>query len=110
MKRDKYISMAFSFKEFLSPPERLYRDIEVVHFYMQHPSMAVKEIASKTNRSIGEVYRIVKRHGSTPNRVCNNHENVHAFAKSGIPVYKIAELTGYTPRNVRYILNGSRSK
>ena len=94
------------FKEWLEqpgeqPPELT--DIEIANLYFHHNNMKVREIASKTQKSIGEVYRILRRYGN-PNRQISNHENVHSFAQSGLSVSKIAEFTGYTPRNIRYIL------
>jgi len=61
-----------------------------------------------TNRSVAEIYRIIQKNGGSPNRQVTNHENVRMFAKSGLATKHIADLTGYTPRNVRHILKKDR--
>ena len=91
------------FKEFLKIGSESYSDTDVAMIYYHQQNMGVREIASKTGRSIGEVYRII-RHFGNPNRIHDNRHNVMAFSGSGLSVQKIAELTGYTTRNVRYIL------
>lgn len=93
-----------NFKEwFQSAEENSFSDPEVATMYFHNHGMKVREIATKTNKSIGEVYRIIQKYGS-PNRQISNHENVMSFAGAGFNVNKIAEFTGYTPRNIRYIL------
>lgn len=79
-------------------------DTEVLNMYYHNSNMKVRDLAFKTGKSIGEVYRIIHANGS-PNRKVLNHENVLAFASSGMSINRIAEFTGYTPRNVRYILS-----
>ena len=106
------------FKEWLSNidapvPLSPLSDVEVANLYFHNSGMKVREISEKTGRSIGEVYRILHKFGS-PNRQISNHENVFTYAASGMSVGKIADFTGYTPRNIRYILkkneiNGSNS-
>lgn len=83
-------------------------DLEVANIYFHNPGIKVREIAEKANKSIAEVYRILHRFG-TPNRQLPNHENVISFASAGFPIKKIAEFTGYTPRNIRYILKKSEN-
>lgn len=94
-----------SFKEWLSDIEepKPVSEFEVVNMYYNNHGLKVKEIALKSNRSVAEVYRILHKHG-TPNRQITNHDYVKSFAQAGLPVSKIAEFTGYTPRNIRYIL------
>ncbi|RDJ35510.1 MAG: hypothetical protein DWQ19_11885 [Crenarchaeota archaeon] len=94
------------FKEWLAnldSKKPVFSDYEVASMYFHNNQLKVREIAQKCGRSIGEVYRILHRFGS-PNRQISNHENVLSFADAGFPINKIAEFTGYTPRNVRYIL------
>jgi hypothetical protein len=94
------------FKDWLLAPESekpVFADSEIANMYFHNPQVKVREIANKTGRSVAEVYRILHQFGS-PNRQINNHENVMMFANSGFSVNKIAEFTGYTPRNIRYIL------
>lgn len=78
-------------------------DSEIANSYFHEKNIKVKELALKSGRSIGEVYRIIYNFGG-PTRRNVNYENVYQLANSGLPVKKIAELTGYTTRNVRYIL------
>lgn len=78
-------------------------DFEVANMYFHHSGLKVKEIAAKAGRSVAEIYRALHRFGS-PNRQINNHETVISYASAGFPINKIAEFTGYTPRNIRYIL------
>jgi hypothetical protein len=91
-----------NFREFFELPKSA--DWEVVSLYHQHPELRVKEIAVKTGRSIGEVYRSLARSGGFPNRQILQHQDVKMYADAGLPVPHIAELTGYTTRNIRYIL------
>ena len=88
----------------LHEPGRDYEDHEVVQFYVTNPDMKVTELAKTVNRSIPELYRILDRHGQRPNRLNTNTRMVLDFANSGYTVKQIADLTGYTTRNVRYIL------
>ena len=91
-----------NFRDFLNRPKPT--DWDVLSMYY-NGKMGVREVAKATDRSIGEIYRIIDRSGGRPNRLAPNHDNVRIFADSGLSVPHIAELTGYTSRNVRYILN-----
>lgn len=97
-----------SFKEFFYAQDGYSSEHDVVSLYLS--TRKVMEIATMTNRSVAEVYRILHRHNITPNRVRPNHQGVFDFASSGLSVGQIAELTGYTPRNVRYILTKLKSE
>jgi len=92
-----------NFKEWITNLDNPISDTEIASLYYHNTNMKVRDLAIRTGKSIGEVYRIIHRQGS-PNRKMNNHENVFSFASSGMSVNKIAEFTGYTPRNIRYIL------
>ena len=98
---------SLNFKEWLGQSQEtkkpVFSDHEIAAMYFHSPGTKVREIAIQTQKSIGEIYRILHNFG-TPNRQISNQENVMAFANSGMPVNKIAEFTGYTPRNIRYIL------
>ncbi|MHA2043381.1 MAG: hypothetical protein ACW99G_01230 [Candidatus Thorarchaeota archaeon] len=96
-----------NFREFYErgePESYRFVDYEIVNMYASN-SMAVREIATRTNRSIGEVYRILRRNQIEPNRRKTNHHNVISLADSGLPNQVIADFTGYTSRHVRNILN-----
>jgi hypothetical protein len=77
-------------------------ETKILNLYFQ-TKMKIKEISQATNVSVGDIYRILHKFGK-PNRKSTNHENVLSFAKSNLPINKIAEFTGYSPRNIRYIL------
>lgn len=94
-----------SFKEFFNHKENDYSDQELVSLYMHSPDRKMKEIAEITGKSIGEIYRTLYSYNVIPNRLKTNHKNVMEFYHYGMSVKQIAELTGYTPRNVRYILS-----
>jgi hypothetical protein len=93
--------MLLNFKEYFYAQSNT--EYEVVNLYLSFRK--VNEIAAVKNISVAEVYRILHRNDIVPNRVRPNHQNVLDFASSGLSVIQIAELTGYTPRNVRYILS-----
>ena len=101
-----------NFREFFSltdaEPTYQYSDAEIANLYFHNNGMKVRELAQMTGKSVGEMYRILHRHGQ-PNRRITNHNNVLAFADANLPVSKIADLTGYTSRHVRNILNNKLS-
>ena len=84
-------------------------DFEIVNMYFRNPSLKIREIAEKTKKSTGEIYRILHEFGR-PNRQNSNHETVISYKNAGFPISKIAEFTGYTPRNVRYIIKKHEGK
>lgn len=91
-----------NFKEFFNHKD--YSEQELVSLYMNSPDKTIKEISEISNKSIGDIYRILHNYNIIPNRLKINHRNVFEFYNSGMSIYQIAELTGYTIRNVRYIL------
>lgn len=80
-------------------------DGEIINLYLNSPQMRISEIAERSGKSEGEIYRILHANDISPNRLKTNHQKVHSLAHLGWNVRDIAELTGYTPRNVRYILS-----
>ena len=97
------------FRDFFRHEENGYTDGEVINIYMI-TDKHISEIANMTKRSIGEIYRILHTNNIQPNRTKNNHQNVLDFAASGMNVSQIAELTGYTPRNVYKIFEKNKNK
>lgn len=79
-------------------------DKKIVGMYLQNPKMTISEIAKNSNKSIGEIYRILRINDVEPNRIRTNHKKVESLAKLGWGIKEIAEFTGYSSRNVRYIL------
>lgn len=94
-----------NFREFFTNSDGYYSDHELINFYTNNPKVKIRELSQMTGRSIGEIYRILHNYNVSPNRLNTNHHNVVNFSNFGFGVPQIAELTGYTPRNVRYILS-----
>lgn len=93
------------FKDFFQHCERGYTNDEVISLYLSSPGKRMTEISALTGKSVGEIYRILHENGVKPNRLKTNHHYVFDYASAGMSIQQIAELTGYTPRNVRYILS-----
>lgn len=96
-----------SFREFIEQPDpaqRVYSDLELIQLYQQNPDIRVDDIMRMTGRNIAEFYRTLRRYNVSPSRLKTNHHLVVSYATQGYKVAEIAELTGYTARNVRYIM------
>jgi predicted transcriptional regulator len=83
-------------------------DEQVLALYLQKPKMTISEIAQYVSRSEAEIYRILHNNNVSPNRLKANHQKVYSLSDLGWGIREIAEFTGYTPRNVRYILARER--
>lgn len=89
------------FKTFINQREAILKEPrEVVNLYL-HERLKISEIASLTNRSI---YRILSKNDINPNRLKRFHNPVKYFYESGLKTNDIAKITGYSPRNIRYII------
>jgi hypothetical protein len=97
----------FGFREFINgeAPNYNFNELEIANLYFQG-RLTLQEISKNTNCSIGEIYRILHRHGR-PNRRRQDQGTVIALADSGLPVRSIADIMGYTPRHVRNIIKKS---
>lgn len=91
----------YGFKEFLTTDGG---DGSIIQIYLDHPKLSVAEIARQHQKTEAEIYRILHANDVPPNRLRVNHSKVHNLAHLGWGVREIAEFTGYTTRNVRYIL------
>lgn len=80
------------------------RDGKIVRLYLDNPQVKISEIAQQTGKSQAEIYRILHAHDVLPNRLKTNHDKVVQLKSIGWNIAEIAQFTGYTPRNVRYIL------
>lgn len=89
------------FTEFL---ENNTYDSEIIHTYLHRNDMSVKEIANLYHKSEAEVYRTLHHNGINPNRQKLHHEKVHSLSNLGWGIKEISDLTGYSTRNIRYIL------
>lgn len=96
-----------TFKEFFDMNEPVqnyqYSDMEVANIYFHNKSYKIRDISAMTGKSVSEIYEILHRFGK-PNRKNTYHDHVKSLAEAGMSIYKIAELTGYSTRNIRYIL------
>jgi AraC-like DNA-binding protein len=79
-------------------------DGDLIHLYLSNPQMKVAEIAQAAGCSLPEFYRILRRNNIEPCRLKTNQHLVVRYAETGYSIPHIAQLTGYTTRNVRYIL------
>jgi predicted transcriptional regulator len=79
-------------------------DRNIINVYLNSPKMKISEIAQQFGKSEAEIYRILHSNDISPNRQKVNHQKVQNLSQLGWEVREIAEFTGYTPRNVRYIL------
>jgi hypothetical protein len=91
----------YGFREFLTTNNI---DEQIIQTYLENPKLPVSEIARHYEKSQAEIYRILHANDVSPNRLRANHQKVQNLASLGWGVQEIAEFTGYTPRNVRYIL------
>ena len=79
-------------------------DGDVVSLYLNNPEMKMSELSKQVGKSQAEIYRILHAHDVLPNRLRVNHHKVVQLHGVGWDVNEIARLTGYTTRNVRYII------
>lgn len=80
------------------------KDAEIIHIYLNRQDLSVAQIAKICEKSEANIYRILHANDISPNRLRVNHQKVKNLSQLGWEVGQIAEFTGYTPRNVRYIL------
>lgn len=97
----------YGFRQFIDVPGT---DGEIINLYLNSPELRISEISQQIGKSEGEIYRILHANDISPNRLKVNHQKVHSLSHLGWDIRDIAELTGYTPRNVRYILAKSISE
>ena len=80
-------------------------DGHIINVYLNAPEISISEISQKFQKSEAEIYRILHANEISPNRLKVHHQKVQNLSQLGWNVQQIAEFTGYTARNVRYILN-----
>ena len=85
-------------------------DGQIINIYLNAPHIHISEIAQRFQKSEAEIYRILHANDITPNRTKVNHQKVQNLSQLGWNIPQIAEFTGYTPRNVRYILSKNISE
>lgn len=79
-------------------------DAKIIQMYLHNPDMKIAEIAQLTGKSQAEIYRALHHNQISPNRLKVNSEKVVNLHNLGWGIDEIAQVTGYTTRNVRYIL------
>lgn len=97
----------YGFKNFIdvNPVDR-----DVVNLYLNSQKIKISELAQHFGKSESEIYRILHANDVSPNRLKTNHQKVQNLSQLGWGIREIAEFTGYTPRNVRYILSKNISE
>ncbi len=86
-----------NFKEFFS-------DSEVIGLYLNRADLKISEISNQSGKSQGEIYRILHTNGIKPNRLKTGHDAIYQLADRGWNNAEIANMTGYSERNIRYVL------
>lgn len=76
----------------------------IISDYLHNPELQLKELAAKHGKSKAAIYRILKNSHVQPNRLKKNHEKVVNLSHLGYKNSDIAGYSGYTERNIRYIL------
>ena len=89
------------FTQFL---ENNIQDSEIIQIYLNRDDLSVKNIANIYSKSESEIYRILHHSNINPNRQKTHHEKVHNLSTLGWGIKEISNFTGYSTRNVRYIL------
>ena len=100
--------MEMNFKEFLFSNHHPVDDFNTTNLYMHNKGMSVRNIAKSTNKSIGEVYRSLKRNGMSPNRKHINHKSVLELNNNKLSYKHIGLITGYSPNHVHKILRNNK--
>jgi transposase len=101
-----------NFRHFFESTNPSLTDYDVFAQYLHHPEKSIKAIAQESGKSIGEIYRIIRRMGCKPNRNKKNPHLVKSFLNSGLSSKEIAQFTGYSRKQVENIRrkNGNYSK
>jgi predicted DNA-binding transcriptional regulator AlpA len=76
--------------------------------YYSRNQYKIADISELTGLSTAGIYRILQKHEIVPQRRTANagqYETIYHFADTGVPAKRIAELSGYSLRQVYNILN-----
>jgi AraC-like DNA-binding protein len=80
---------------------------EIINMYQDPIRYKLSDISSTTGASPGGIYRVLRKYNLNPHRLGHNYqqyEQIFQYRKLGTSVQKIAELTGYSRRQVYNIL------
>jgi hypothetical protein len=92
----------FGFRQFISDHDE---DSNIISLYLNNSEIPISEIANRFKKSVAEIYRILHSHQIPLNRSKIHHHKVHSLNNMGWNVLDISKFTGYTPRNIRYIIS-----
>jgi hypothetical protein len=79
-------------------------DSEIIHMYLNGGGVSVSDIGANYGKSETDVYRILRANSINPNRKGVHHEKVRSLSRLGWGIREISSMTGYSTRNVRYII------
>jgi predicted DNA-binding transcriptional regulator AlpA len=96
-----------SFRHFIFLTEStLSTEHEVMNLYYDR-NHKIADISDLTGVSAAGIYRILQKHSIQPGRMKTdllNYETIWQYSSMGLPAKKIAELTGYSVRQVYNII------
>ena len=100
-----------SFKRYLlSEAVDLNTEHEVLNMYYDRHNYKISDICDATGISTAGIYRILQKHSVEPGRrkADTHYETIYHYYDSGFAAKKIAELTGYSLRQVYNIIEKRR--
>lgn len=91
------------FNEFV---DNLSQEYEIINMYKDKHRWKIKQISEISGISVAGIYRVLEKYGINPHRrnLNDTHAIVGQYYLSGTPINKISELTGYSRRQVYYII------
>lgn len=94
------------FREFMQLSECA-AEQEIIGLYQSPARYRLQDIAERTGFSPAGVYRVLHKYGVEPHRRCErgDYEQVYSYRDAGLGAKRIAELTGYSSRQVYHILS-----
>ena len=87
-----------NFKEFLLNEEQ-FSNLEIAQMYFSN-SEPIRSLSAKTNKSIPEIYRIVRNYGKPDRMNLERHNLARHLLSSGMNSNSIADFTNYSPRHI----------
>lgn len=80
---------------------------DIINMYQDSGRYRVSDISDLTGISPAGIYRVLRKYQMDPHRKpdLSHYEQIYQYRSSGVPVRRIAELTGYSRRQVYNIIN-----
>jgi predicted DNA-binding transcriptional regulator AlpA len=97
--------MMNGFESFINEDASL--EHEILGLYNDRDRYRITDISNLTGISPAGIYRILEKYGINPHRhshLLDAHNIIKQYAQLGTPVSKIAELTGYSKRQIYNII------